>query len=328
MKPLKPAVEFETQSQAEIKTLPVQAKDFDPADFVEADLTEPVSEVPQGRGVGRWLAAALLSFLAYGGWQLIDTVLQLIRNPGAGTFFSAVLAVSLTGLVLVLLGREYRLWRRLKQGELWQQSAERIQQSMQYGEALPLCQQMLKQLPATPASVQQFHQHYKTEHSDKEVLQLFELSVLNPLDKQVQQQIHQAAADTSLAVTLSPFVLADLLLVLWRSSRMLREIAQSYGASIGQLRSLLLLKRLFASLVWAGGSELALDLSSEVVGTELTSRLSARAGQGLIAGLLTARLGLAAQQLLRPVPLPEQQKLSLRQLGKALMQRLSGTNKE
>ncbi|WP_419571836.1 TIGR01620 family protein [Rheinheimera sp.] len=324
MKPLKPAVEFETELQPQAKTLPVQAEEYKVDDFVETQPEPAGPAVQPSRSLARWLALSLLSVSAYGVWQLIDTLLQLVRQPGPGTFFSAAVALSLTGLVLFLLGREYRLWRRLQQGAKWQQSAERISQSMQYGEALPLCEQMVRQLPAMPATEQLFRRQVRAEHSDKEVLQLFDLTVLKPLDKQVQQQIHQAAADTSLAVALSPFVLADLLLVLWRSSRMLRQIAESYGASVGQLRSLLLIKRLFASLVWAGGSELALDLSADFIGTELTSRLSARAGQGLIAGLLVARLGLAAQHLLRPVPLPEQEKLSLSQLGRALVLRLSG----
>ncbi len=43
-----------------------------------------------------------------------------------------------------------------------------------------------------------------------------------------------------------------------------------------------------------------------MLGAELTGKLSMRAGQGLIAGMLVARLGLAAQQLLRPLPLAQQ----------------------
>jgi len=182
---------------------------------------------------------------------------------------------------------------------------------------------MLNVLPADKTAKTAFEQQRKAEHSDKEVLQLFDMQVLQPLDAQVQREIHRAAVDTCVAVALSPFVLADLLLVLWRSSRMLRQIALHYGAPIGQLRSLVLIKRLFVALAWAGGTEMALDLSADLLSSELTAKLSARAGQGVVAGLLVARLGLAAQQLMRPVPQATPQKLRLSELAKALIQRLT-----
>jgi len=122
-------------------------------------------------------------------------------------------------------------------------------------------------------------------------------------------------------VAISPFALADRLIVLWRSSRLVRELAQLYGGAIGQLRSMVLLKRLLAALLWAGGSELALDMASDVMSSELTAKLSARAGQGIIAGLLVARLGNLAQQQLRPLPAGESAKISIKTLAASLFSR-------
>jgi len=174
---------------------------------------------------------------------------------------------------------------------------------------------------AIQAAVQQWQGAVTDEHSDEEQLQLFERFVLAELDKQAQQLIYRAATDTSLAVAISPFALADMLLVLWRSSRMVREVAQLYGAGIGQLRSLVLLKRFLTALLWAGGSELALDMASDVIGSELTAKLSARAGQGIIAGLLVARLGNLAQQQLRPLPASSVSKVNISKLAASLQQR-------
>mgnify|MGYP006205358727 FL=1 len=185
---------------------------------------------------------------------------------------------------------------------------------------------MAASLPVTPdisAAISQWRVAVKDEHSDEEQLALFEHFVLTVLDKQAQQIIYRAATDTSMAVAISPFALADMILVLWRSSRLVRELAQLYGGAIGQLRSMVLLKRLFAALLWAGGSELALDMASDVIGSELTAKLSARAGQGVIAGLLVARLGNLAQQQLRPLPVTAAAKVSIKSLGRALLQRFS-----
>ncbi len=40
----------------------------------------------------------------------------------------------------------------------------------------------------------------------------------------------------------------------------------------------------------------------EVIGKGIAARLSARLGEGIVNGLMTARLGLAAMDVLRPLP--------------------------
>jgi putative membrane protein len=261
-------------------------------------------------------------------WQWADMLQQAWQQNMA----KAIL-LSLTSLVLLLLfstliWREIRLWQRLARNKQWHQNAQRIHDSVQFGEANRLCQTIRQSLPESPALIAAtalWQQAVRDEHSDKEQLQLFDQLVLAELDKQAQQRIYRAATDTSFAVAISPFALADMVMVLWRSSRLLRELAQLYGGAIGQLRSLVLLKRLFAALLWAGGSEIALDMASDVLSSELTAKLSLRAGQGLIAGLLVARIGNLAQQQLRPLPATKRSKVSIAKLAASLSGRLKAT---
>ena len=107
---------------------------------------------------------------------------------------------------------------------------------------------------------------------------------------------------------------------------MVRQLAALYGAPVGQLRSLIMLKRALAAILWAGGSELALDMAADVMSSELTAKLSARAGHGVIAGLLVARLGNMAMQQLRPLPLTEKQRINVASLSQSLIQRFRGRN--
>jgi putative membrane protein len=44
------------------------------------------------------------------------------------------------------------------------------------------------------------------------------------------------------------------------------------------------------------------SLIQEIVGQGLASRLSAKLGEGVVNGLMTARLGLAAIDVIRPLP--------------------------
>ncbi len=310
-----------------VSKLPVaNAVQFDQADFVVEPQAE--SEPPKRKRVSALMWAGISSVLllvAVALYSAVTTIQQAFIAPGISTVLDALFCTALLTLGSLLLAREWRLWRRLAKTRNWQQAHQRIHASIQYGEAERLCLDIAAVLPeSTQQDVADWKAQKQAEHSDQELLDLFELKVLSKADAKVRQQIHQASADAAMAVAVSPFALADMLLVMWRTSKLLRQMAETYGASLGQLRSLLLIKHLFATLLWAGSSELALDLGSDVLGAELTSKLSMRAGQGLIAGMLVARLGLAAQQLLRPLPLAKSQKLSLLDLSKALVRRLLG----
>ena len=310
-----------------VSELPMtKAVQFEQADFVVEPHLEP--EPPKRKPVSALLWAGICSgvlLVAVALYSAVTTIQQAFIAPGISTVLEALFCAALLTLGSLLLIREWRLWRRLAKTRTWQQAHQRIHASIQYGEAEQLCLDIAAVLPeSTQQDVADWKAQKQAEHSDQELLDLFELKVLSKADAKVRQHIHQASADAAMAVAVSPFALADMLLVMWRTSKLLRQMAESYGASLGQLRSLILIKHLFAALLWAGSSELALDLGSDVLGAELTSKLSMRAGQGLIAGMLVARLGLAAQQLLRPLPLAKSQKLSLLDLSKALVRRLLG----
>jgi putative membrane protein len=310
-----------------VSELPMaKAVQFDQTDFMVEPHLEPEPPKPKPVSALMWAGiSSVVLLVAVALYSAVITIQQAFITPGISTVLEALFCAALLTLGSLLLAREWRLWRRLAKTRTWQQAHQRIHASIQYGEAEQLCLDIAAVLPeSTQQDVADWKAQKQAEHSDQELLDLFELKVLNKADAKVRQQIHQASADAAMAVAVSPFALADMLLVMWRTSKLLRQMAETYGASLGQLRSLILIKHLFAALLWAGSSELALDLGSDVLGAELTSKLSMRAGQGLIAGMLVARLGLAAQQLLRPLPLAKSQKLSLLDLSKALVRRLLG----
>ncbi|CAI3801137.1 TIGR01620 family protein [Rheinheimera sp. MM224] len=310
-----------------VSELPMtKAVQFEQADFVVEPHLEPEPAKRKPVSALMWAGiSSVVLLVSVALYSAVTTIQQAFIAPGISTVLEALFCAALLTLGSLLLAREWRLWRRLAKTRSWQQAHQRIHASIQYGEAEQLCLDIAAVLPeSTQQDVADWKAQKQAEHSDQELLDLFELKVLSKADAKVRQQIHQASADAAMAVAVSPFALADMLLVMWRTSKLLRQMAETYGASLGQLRSLILIKHLFAALLWAGSSELALDLGSDVLGAELTSKLSMRAGQGLIAGMLVARLGLAAQQLLRPLPLAKSQKLSLLDLSKALVRRLLG----
>ena len=104
--------------------------------------------------------------------------------------------------------------------------------------------------------------------------------------------------------------------------QMLERIAALYGLELGYASRLKLFRQVLANLAFAGASEIASEASMELFSMNLASKLSVRAGQGLGVGLLSARLGLRALRLTRPLPFADAEAPRIADLRSELWQRL------
>jgi putative membrane protein len=134
------------------------------------------------------------------------------------------------------------------------------------------------------------------------LLALAEVELLAPLDAQARLAVEGAARQVALVTALVPLALADVAAALVANLAMVREIAQVYGGRSGTFGSLRLLRRVVTALVAAGALALTDDMIGSVAGGGVLSRLSRRFGEGVVNGALTARVGLAAMDLCRPLP--------------------------
>ena len=302
-----------------------KAKEFAPDDF--SAQTAPVKplEIETKARTWPWLIGlGLVGLFAVRQWS------QWLIESWQHSIIDGSLVTALTLLALVLLGKfsyqEWRHWQLIAKRQAWREQANRLQNTLQFGEASKLCEDITLSLPEAVVQSAQlnFANSCRPEHSDAERLQLFERIVLQEIDRLVAERISEASIQTGVAVALSPFALADLLLVLWRASRLVREISALYGEKPGLRQRFGLLKKFVETLFWTGASELAIDLGSDFFGAELSSKLSARAGQGVLAGLLVARLGRFVQQQLRPLPLALPAPSSSKTLFAAIVKKLQG----
>lgn len=139
----------------------------------------------------------------------------------------------------------------------------------------------------------------------RDVLTVAERSLLAPLDAQAQAQIAQAARRVSLVTAVSPRALIDVVFVLVACARLLRTIAGIYAGRPGTLGLIRLGRQVLGHLVVTGGIAAGDAVIQQVVGQGLAARLSAKLGEGVLNGLLTARIGLAALAVCRPLPFVE-----------------------
>jgi putative membrane protein len=134
------------------------------------------------------------------------------------------------------------------------------------------------------------------------LLDLTETELLAPLDLAARAQIEVAARRVATVTALVPLALADVAVALFANLAMIRKIATLYGGRSGTLGSLKLLRRVFSHLLATGALALGDDLIGSVAGGGILGKLSRRFGEGVVNGALTARVGVAAMELCRPMP--------------------------
>ena len=131
---------------------------------------------------------------------------------------------------------------------------------------------------------------------------LAENTLLGPLDARAQREVEAAARQVATVTAIVPLALADLFTALTANMRMIRRIAEIYGGRAGTLGSWRLTRSVLAHLVATGAVAVGDDLIGSIAGGGVLSKVSRRFGEGVINGALTARVGVAAIEVCRPLP--------------------------
>jgi putative membrane protein len=134
-----------------------------------------------------------------------------------------------------------------------------------------------------------------------DLIRLAERELMGPLDRIAAAAVLSSAKRVSVVTAVSPRAIVDLAYVLYEAARLIRTIADLYGGRPGSLGMLRLMRDVLAHLAVTGSIAVGDSLVQQVLGHGLASRLSARLGEGVINGLMTARIGIAAMDLCRPM---------------------------
>lgn len=144
--------------------------------------------------------------------------------------------------------------------------------------------------------------HLREIIDGNDLLALAERDLLGPIDDQARLIITQAAKRVSVVTAVSPRAIVDVGFVLWESVRLVRRIASLYGGRPGFIGLLRMMRAVVAHLAVTGTIAVGETLVQQIVGQGLAARLSARLGEGVVNGLMTARIGLSAMDVSRPLP--------------------------
>ena len=226
------------------------------------------------------------------------------RNALLGWVAGVLLVLALLAAVL-LAGREWSAYLRLMRLDHLRSDAITARQTADLKSARRTVASLVSLYAARPDTAwgRARLAEREAEVLDADaLLSLAEAELLPPLDARARAEVEAAARQVAMVTALVPLALADVATALVANLRMIRRIAEIYGGRSGALGSWGLLRRVFASLLAAGALALTDDLIGSVAGGGVLSKLSRRFGEGVVNGALTARVGLAAIDLCRPMP--------------------------
>jgi putative membrane protein len=156
--------------------------------------------------------------------------------------------------------------------------------------------------PQQSWSVRRFREHARDVHDAGELLALADREMVAPLDAQARRLITGSAKRVATVTALSPMVLIAVTYVAVENLRLLRGLAGLYGGRPGFFGVLRLAQLVFTHIVATGGIAMTDDLLGQFLGQDILRRLSRRLGEGAFNGALTARIGIAATEVIRPLP--------------------------
>lgn len=159
--------------------------------------------------------------------------------------------------------------------------------------------------------------------NDREVVDHIERVFFRPLDEEALRRVSNYSLQTATAVAVSPWASLDMLMSLWRSVKMIDDIAQVYGLRPSLFNRYKLLKLVVHQLVFVAASEMVIDQVIEEFGSSTLAGIAgARLGQGLGAGVYTVRIGVAAMQVCRPIAFSNESKPKVKVLFSLILSRL------
>ncbi|MDS9466516.1 TIGR01620 family protein [Paracoccus sp. MBLB3053] len=149
-------------------------------------------------------------------------------------------------------------------------------------------------------------EHRAEAYDATTLIAMAETELLAPLDQQARREIEAAARTVAAATALIPLALADVVAALAANLRMIRRMAEIYGGRAGAVGGWRLARTVMTHLVATGAVAAGDDLIHTVAGGGILARVSKRFGEGVVNGALTARVGIAAMEVCRPLPFVQQ----------------------
>ncbi len=276
---------------------------------LEEDIEDQIATVPEQKTSSlfrRFLSVGVGGLVALAIGLAVDSLIRdlFARTDWLGWLAVALAAVAAIGL-LGLIIRELAALARLKTIDKLRTrmgTAAEEDDALKARESLTALIALYEERPETAHGRKALKGHLREVIDGRDLVILGERELLLPLDTLARTIVLNSAKRISVITAVSPRAIVDLLAVLFENIRTIRKLSALYGGRPGMLGFLRLARKVMLHLAVTGGMAAGDSLASQVLGHGLAARLSARLGEGVVNGLLTARIGIAAIDVCRPAP--------------------------
>lgn len=341
--PIKPRIDFETELKAPVDPVIKPALAFDEQmseRFIPVSVeTDEQQEEGEAEAVlnralkprrSLWGKIVRLG-VAVLGISVVAQGVQWVHEAWIQQDWVALCACTAGGLIIVAgvgsVATEWRRLYRLRQRADERDTARELMHSHGLGQGRVFCEKLAAQagLDNSHPALQRWQASLHETQNDREVVELYARLVQPVLDAQARREISHSAAESALMIAVSPLALVDMAFIAWRNLRLVNRIAVLYGIELGYYSRIRLFRLVLLNMAFAGASELVREVGMDWMSQDLAARLSARAAQGIGAGLLTARLGIKTMELCRPLPWLEGDKPKLGDFRRELVGKLKNS---
>ncbi len=270
-------------------------------------LAPPAPLAPRrGAGLGTVFFGAVgaLISLAIGLWTERLVRELFTRNEWLGWFALVLAAIALLALLAIVVREGYAI-ARLASVETLQKRAAQAAASNNAKEARAAVADLVVlvgKMPATAAGRRAVVELKGDVIDGADFIRYAEAEILSPLDEDAKALVLDAAKRVSVVTAVSPRALVDLVYVFWESARLIRRLSELYGGRPGNFGFFRLARSVLSHLAVTGSIAAGDSLVQQLVGHGLAARLSAKLGEGVVNGMMTVRIGIAAMETVRPFP--------------------------
>ncbi len=268
----------------------------------------PETAPPARRGMrlGLIFTAAAGAFLSLATGLWVDNLIEsfFARSEWLGWAASGLAAIAVFSLLLIA-AREVAAVARLRSVASLQQNAARAISSNDRKLSRRLIDELIDLSRSNPRTSKG---RSALEALDGEIIDgadligIAERELFGGLDEQAKDIILQSAKRVSVITAVSPRALIDIVYVLFESGRLIRRISELYGGRPGFFGFVKLVRSVATHLAVTGSIAVGDSLVQQIVGHGLAAKLSTRLGEGVVNGMMTVRIGIAAMETSRPLP--------------------------
>ncbi len=278
--------------------------------------------------IGRLFWGLLLSlvtaFISIAAWNFVSGLITQYPLLGFGV---TVLLIAFLVVSLVIAVKELFAFSRLRRVDALHRAADTALADDNLEAARKVARDLAglyNNRPETAWGRDRLAERLPDVFDAADVFSVVEQELLAPLDAAAKREVEQAARQVATVTALVPLALADVIAALVSNLRMIRRIAEVYSGRSGTLGSWRLTRAVMAHLVTTGAVAVGDDLIGSLAGGSVLGKISRRFGEGMVNGALTARVGIAAMEVCRPLAFTKATKPSVGNIVKRALTGLFG----